>query len=170
MKPIILAIVGPSGSGKTSLAEMLKQKLNIPVIVSYTTRPMRAGEKDGVEHYFVEESIMPPRDKMLAYTKFGGFHYWSQHNQIPPSGPCSYVIDEKGLIKLMEEYDDMYDIIPILIKRDISKLKQEVDSDRLKRDKHRIIIEDAGYEAIIDNNGTLEEFYKIALSTIKKLL
>lgn len=170
MKPIILAIVGPSGSGKTSLAEMLKQKLNIPVIVSYTTRPMRIGETDGVEHYFVAESKIPSRDKMLAYTKFGGFHYWSLHNQIPLSGPCSYVIDEKGLIKLMEEYDNTYNIIPILIKRDMNKLKQEVDLDRLKRDKHRITIEDAGYTAIIDNNSTLEEFYKIALSTIKKLL
>lgn len=170
MKPIILAIVGPSGSGKTSLAEMLKQKLNIPVIVSYTTRPMRVGETNGVEHYFVAESKIPSRDEMLAYTKFGGFHYWSLHNQIPLSGPCSYVIDEKGLIKLMEEYDDTYNIIPILIKRDIDKLKQEVDLDRLKRDKHRITIEDAGYAAIIDNNSTLEEFYKIALSTIKKLL
>ena len=75
MKSTILAIVGPSGSGKTTLAEHLKDKLNIPVIVSYTTRPIRDGEIDGKDHHFVSEQDMPPHEKMLAYTKFGGYHY-----------------------------------------------------------------------------------------------
>ena len=170
MKPIILAIVGPSGCGKTTMAEMLKQTMNIPVIVSYTTRPMRENEKDGVEHYFVTEEQMPHKNQMLAYTKFGGYHYWAQLNQIPQTGACSYVIDERGLIKMMDEFDNQYEIIPILIKRNAEKLKSSVDPDRLKRDVHRMTIEDAGYAAIIENNATLEEFYETALLTIKKLL
>ena len=53
MKTKIIAIVGPSGSGKTTLAEYFQRQFCIPTIVSYTTRPMRAGEANGREHWFV---------------------------------------------------------------------------------------------------------------------
>ncbi len=170
IKPTILAIVGPSGSGKTSVAEYLKSELGIPVIVSYTTRPIRDGEVDGIDHHFVSESDMPDRRDMLAYTKFGGYHYWSQTSQVPTSGTCSYVIDEKGLLKLWENFDTQYRIIPILIKRDEETLKKTVHSDRLKRDKTRIKFDDEAYSAIIENNGTLEEFKNNALQIIQTLI
>ena len=53
MKPVIIAIVGRSGSGKTYMAEFLRKKMNIPTIVSYTTRRKRPGETDGVEHFAI---------------------------------------------------------------------------------------------------------------------
>ncbi|MBR4405179.1 MAG: guanylate kinase [Bacteroidaceae bacterium] len=170
MKSTILAIVGPSGSGKTTLAEHLKHELNIPVIVSYTTRPIREGEVNGKDHHFVSEQDMPPHAEMLAYTKFGDYHYWSHISQVPENGVCSYVIDEKGLLKLWENFDQDYNIVPILIKRDDSILSKTVDPERLKRDKLRVTIEDAAYKAIIVNNGTLEEFQKQAVQTIQTLI
>ena len=83
---------------------------------------------------------------------------------------CSYVIDEKGLLKLWENFDKDYNIVPILIKRDESILCKTVDSERLKRDKLRVTIEDAAYKAIIVNNGTLEEFQEQAIQTIQTLI
>lgn len=71
MKPIIIAIVGASGSGKTYMAELLRNQLNIPTIVSYTTRQKRLGETNGVEHYFIKDSDIPDKNDMLAYTLFG---------------------------------------------------------------------------------------------------
>ena len=65
-KPIIICIVGPSGSGKTTMARFLEKALDIPMLVSYTTRPKRPNEIDGVDHRFVTEDQMPSRDKMLA--------------------------------------------------------------------------------------------------------
>ena len=70
----IVAIVGASGSGKTQLT-LYAQRFGYPVICSYTTRPMREGETNGVEHIFVTEDKMPTKDNMLAYTFFGGYHY-----------------------------------------------------------------------------------------------
>ena len=59
MKPVIIAIVGASGSGKTHMAEFLRNKLNIPTIVSYTTRPKRSWEKEGIEHHFISKDKFP---------------------------------------------------------------------------------------------------------------
>lgn len=167
MKPTIIAIVGPSGSGKTFAAEYLKQAIGIPVIVSFTTRPMRLGETNGIEHIFVDETKMPPKDQMLAYTQFGDHHYWADINQVPINGKCIYVIDEKGVIYLMDHFRDRFEIIPVLIKRDIEKLN--VPLDRIKRDYSRIKLKDDFYQYIISNNGTLDEFKQNLLSTFKQI-
>ena len=51
----ILAIMGPSGSGKDSLVkEVLKQNPDgFHKIIHTTTRPMREGEVNGVDYFFV---------------------------------------------------------------------------------------------------------------------
>jgi guanylate kinase len=169
MKPVILAIVGPSGAGKTFASEFLKNEKGIPVIVSFTTRPMRDGETHGVEHFFVDEEDMPSRSQMLAYTKFGGRHYWTEMNQVSKSGKCLYVIDEKGLIGLIEKYSDTYEIVPILIKRDLEQLLKSVSLERVKRDKSRLTIEDGFYDHIIENDGTVEEFKEKLLLMAKNI-
>lgn len=47
-------ISAPSGAGKTSLVKQLVADLaNLTVSVSHTTRPMRPGEYDGRDYYFV---------------------------------------------------------------------------------------------------------------------
>lgn len=47
-------ISAPSGAGKTSLVKQLTADLaNLTVSVSHTTRPMRPGEYDGRDYYFV---------------------------------------------------------------------------------------------------------------------
>ncbi|CAM2970794.1 guanylate kinase [Legionella worsleiensis] len=49
-------VAAPSGGGKTSLVRHLIANLNdIEVSISHTTRPMRPGEQDGVDYFFVNE-------------------------------------------------------------------------------------------------------------------
>ena len=55
-KGILFILSAPSGAGKTSLVEALQERLpDLRVSVSYTTRPMRPGEEDGVNYHFVDE-------------------------------------------------------------------------------------------------------------------
>lgn len=55
----LYVISAPSGAGKTSLthaliARLVKHGVPVAFSVSYTTRPARPGEKDGVDYHFIE--------------------------------------------------------------------------------------------------------------------
>lgn len=50
---MIYVFSGFSGSGKTTIAKKVSEKLDIPMIVTYTTRPIRPGEKNGVDYNFI---------------------------------------------------------------------------------------------------------------------
>lgn len=53
-----IILSAPSGAGKTSLAHALIARYPESALsVSHTTRPMRPGEQDGVDYYFVRRSI-----------------------------------------------------------------------------------------------------------------
>lgn len=51
----LFCIMGKSASGKDTIFKHLVQdsQLGLKTVVSYTTRPMREGEQNGVEYYFV---------------------------------------------------------------------------------------------------------------------
>jgi guanylate kinase len=49
---MIIIISSPSGVGKTTIAKNL-EKLNFERIVTYTSRPKRPIEIDGVDYYFI---------------------------------------------------------------------------------------------------------------------
>jgi len=70
---ILFVISAPSGAGKTSLC---KEIVDIfPALrhsVSYTTRPKREGETDGVDYHFVT----PPA--FLAMVEAGAFAEWAE--------------------------------------------------------------------------------------------
>lgn len=156
MPPIIIAIVGPSGSGKTTMANIMQEN-GIPTIVSYTTRPMREGEANGREHWFVDEKQIPPKSEMLAYTKFGGYEYWAKCSQVKKL--CTYVIDEVGLRELIKEYGWRYIIFSIYLDRTLeTRLQDGIDEERCNRDKEREQIDSSEYNCTINNHYTLEEF------------
>ena len=152
---IIVCIVGPSGSGKTFASFFLQQMYGWNTVISYTTRPMRTDEINGRDHWFVKPEQMPNKSKMCAYTLFNNYHYWTEWNQFSNDTPNVYVIDEKGLIDLKNNIKNKYKIISIYIKRNNMS---NIDSDRINRDKERLILNDDIYDFIIDNNDDISHF------------
>jgi len=50
-------VSAPSGAGKTSLVHALREQDNrVAFSISHTTRPMRPGEKKGVDYHFVDKT------------------------------------------------------------------------------------------------------------------
>ena len=60
----LFVVAAPSGGGKTSLTRaLLDRDRGIRLSVSYTTRPPRPGEQEGVDYHFVStERFMALRD------------------------------------------------------------------------------------------------------------
>ena len=46
-------IMGKTCSGKTRIVEELCKKYGYHKLVTYTTRPMRKAERDGVDYHFI---------------------------------------------------------------------------------------------------------------------
>lgn len=56
MTGTLYIVAAPSGAGKSSLVQtLIKTTPNLAASVSYTTRPMRHGEQDGVHYHFTDE-------------------------------------------------------------------------------------------------------------------
>ena len=53
---LMLVISSPSGAGKTTLVKkLLSTDMNLVPSISVTTRPVRPGERDGKDYYFVSD-------------------------------------------------------------------------------------------------------------------
>ena len=65
---LLFIVSAPSGTGKTTLVERLVQVLpNLRMSRSYTSRPARAGERDGVDYNFISREAF---DAMIAAREF----------------------------------------------------------------------------------------------------
>ena len=132
-KPLIICIVGESGSGKTTIAEYIEREHGIKMMESYTDRPMRYPGETG--HTFVtkEEFDSFSHDDMIAYTEFGGYRYCCLKKDVLDFN--TYVIDERGLIYLTENFSEMYDIKCIRVYADLSTRIKRVGKERVERDE-----------------------------------
>jgi guanylate kinase len=65
---LMLILSSPSGAGKTTIArKLLAEDAEIAASVSVTTRPMRAGEVEGKDYYFVDQAAF---DSMVEENAF----------------------------------------------------------------------------------------------------
>lgn len=82
--PVVLA--GPSGTGKTTLARRLVEGSGEYCFsVSATTRPPRAGERDGVDYHFVDRSgfeAMVERGELAEWAEVHGRLYGTPRREL----------------------------------------------------------------------------------------
>lgn len=75
----ILIISGPSGSGKSTLCKKMFEEVKDSFFsISTTTRPIREGEKDGVDYYFVSKDEFEDgikKNKFLEWAEVHGNYY-----------------------------------------------------------------------------------------------
>ena len=170
MKPIIIAIVGTSGSGKTYLSKFLRNELNVPIIVSTTTRPMRDGEIEGEDYFFIDSTKEYEQDAMLSYTRFGGHEYFALRSQLPKSGFCTCVVEETGVRNLTRNAGDSYGLFTVMVQcKPETKIARGIALERIERDRIRKPLSFDWIDYVIHNNGTVEELEKAALNMIKVL-
>ena len=155
----LITITGPSGAGKDTVARMMSEMTDWPVLCSYTTRPMREGEEDGREHFFVEHFDVP-FTKILAYTHYGGYDYWTSIDQVKDT--AIYVIDEVGLVELKERHTDI-EVFSVYVNSLLPiRLTRGVKLPRIIRDVERFRnAPQVKYDYVIRNNqdkNSLQEY------------
>lgn len=161
MKPVIIAIVGASGSGKTTLSKYLQQRYEIPAIVSTTTRPRRDTEVEGEDYFFVRSTRKYKRSEMLTFTRFGKYKYFSLRSQLPATGYCTYVVDERGVKVLKQGAGEEFGVFVVHVAcRRENLIKRGIDPERIERDRLRPQIDYSLIDVVLGNNGTEEEFRK----------
>lgn len=144
----LITITGPSGAGKDLVARFVEEFSGVKPLCSYTTRPMREGEKNGREHYFVSECCVP-KEEMLAYTVYGGYEYWTTVNQI--KDVATYIIDEEGIASLQKHHPEIETIkLYIDASKDV-RIARGVSLERISRDEHRPTLHPETYDYIIRN-------------------
>jgi len=103
-KGSLFVISAPSGAGKTSLVKALVETLSgVRVSISYTTRPIRPGEVDGINYHFVSREVfvdMIERGDFLEHAEvFGNLYGTSQswvEGQLEQGGDIILEIDWQG--------------------------------------------------------------------------
>ena len=100
----MIVLVGPSASGKSSVAKYIADHSDYKQIVTYTTRPMRDGEVDGVDYHFVSLSdfeSMKNKNFFLEVAEYNNWWYGSAKIDYTPDKIA--VLTPKGLRKLKLE-------------------------------------------------------------------
>lgn len=143
----IFYLMGKSSSGKDTIyKELLKREhLNLKKIVLYTTRPVRAGEKDGVQYHFVDETVtqgLEASGKVIEMRKYHTFHgLWKyftvDDGQIDLSCNDYLIIGTIQSFVKTKEYFGSDKVIPIMIELDDGvRLQRALDRER-SEDKPR---------------------------------
>ena len=90
MKPVFV-VTGPSGAGKGTLIRGLLERLpQLEAAISATTRPMRAGEENGREYWFLDD------DEFSARADDGELLEWVEYVSHKRYGTLRSEIDRIG--------------------------------------------------------------------------
>lgn len=137
----IFCIIGKSSTGKDTIYRyLLEQKeLKLKKIVTYTTRPMRAGEQDGVEYFFCDDKRAEELEaagkviELRAYhTIYGVWKYFTvDDGQVDFGKESSIVTSTVEQYLKLREYYGKENVVPIYIEvEDGERLERAIARER----------------------------------------
>lgn len=194
--PEIAFIMGKSASGKDKIFHRMVEdkELNLQTVVTYTTRPMRVGERDGVEYHFVSDEVamqMKADNRVVEMREYNTVHglwrYFTADDgqiRLEADGNGRYIVI--GTLEAYEKFCEYYGkehILPIYIEVDDGirlsralkrEMKQEVPryEEMCRRfladanDFKEENLRKAGIEKRFTNNGELDDCIKQVRSEI----
>ncbi len=137
----IFYLMGKSSSGKDTIYKLLleSKELCLHTIVPYTTRPIRAGETDGVEYHFVDEEELKKIEasggliELRAYSTFHGIwkYFTVADGQIDLKCKDYLIIGTLESFNRMKEYYGEEKVVPIMIDLDDGiRLQRALDREK----------------------------------------
>ncbi len=113
-KGLLIVVSGPSGAGKGTICkELLKRRNDINVSVSATTRQPRAGEKHGVNYFFIDREEFENKIKndeflehAVVYNNYYGTSKEFVLNKVAEGEDVLLEIDIQGAMQVKEKYPE----------------------------------------------------------------
>ena len=188
----IFALLGYSSVGKdTILKQVLKDMDDVKPIISTTTRPMRKGETEGVEYYFiddteffrrgtdfVEQRIYHTKVKENGVEKEATWRYGIERAELEKDDYLIVIVDSVGY-KELKNYVGNGRIVPIFISAPQEELRTralargdlEAEVDRRLKDDYERFMDfrvRTVYHEVKNGEGRLEEAIKEVENIITK--
>ncbi|ABO50227.1 guanylate kinase [Desulforamulus reducens MI-1] len=109
---LLIVISGPSGAGKGTICQgLLKKNKDLCLSVSCTTRPVRPGEVDGVNYFFVSKEAfekMISENELLEYARVYDNYYGTPLNfveeKLSTGQDVILEIDIQGALQIKQKY------------------------------------------------------------------
>jgi guanylate kinase len=112
-KEKLFIYTGPDGSGRKTIAKMVATAFDMETVLSYTTRPPRHYEQDGVDYHFVSEeefNKLKDNDEFLECVDIDGIHYGIREEDIVKAfehhNLVYLTLNPEGTEKLKDMYGD----------------------------------------------------------------
>ena len=165
-KKKLFCICGKTASGKDTIVNALNliHPDKYRAVCSYTTRPKRDNEIEGVSHYFVskehfDEIRMNADSAILAYTKIEdkengsepGYEYMALFDELQKAN--IYIVDPNGIFYLKERFGDKIEPIVIYV---YTPANQTLERARSRSDfntkyQERVKNESAQFDSFLKN-------------------
>ena len=162
-KEKLFIYTGPDGSGRKSIAKMVATAFDMETVLSYTTRPPRHYEQDGIDYHFVSEenfNQMKDNDEFLESVDIDGIHYGIREEDIVKAfenhNLVYLTLNPEGTEKLKDMYGDKVMRFFIFADRDtvIARHKARKDTEE---DIQRHL---AHYDEIMDYKNECEHVFE----------
>lgn len=144
-----IIIVGAGGSGKDHLKQRFIDKGYKPS-VSYTTRPPRSSEAEGVDYYFINEGAFKSlikQGEFFEFKEFNGWYYGLSNVDFKIAGVM--IMTPPSIRQLSKEIRETSFIIYIDIPEEIriKRLSNRNDADSIKR---RVVADREMFDCFVD--------------------
>ena len=124
-------ITGPSGAGKgTLIKRLVERQPELEIAVSATTRPMREGEQNGREYWFLSEQEFVARIEaggFLEHVTFVGGRYGTLASEIDRIGAdgkvCILELETEGALRVQDEVEES---VTLFIAADVPELERRL--------------------------------------------
>ncbi len=136
----IYYLMGKSSSGKDTLyKELLRTIPGLKTLVLYTTRPIREGEKNGVEYFFVSDEELAKYgaegkivEQRIYNTVYGEWKYATiEDGQVDLKNSDYLVMGTLESYRNMKQYYGEHNLIPIYIEvEDGERLSRALERER----------------------------------------
>ena len=103
----MIILVGESASGKSTIEKVLSKEYGFQKTVSYTTRPPRDSERDGVDYHFITEDEYIEKFNSGYFVETGvynGWHYGTTKEQYKENTVC--VLTPHGLRQIRKNFNE----------------------------------------------------------------